>query len=116
MEDDLSRGQFRSFWGLYNEHKQQFTINHGDFENEMRKSIAISIGWSFKSLPADVAVASANVKDAAAFIALLDTTKVQGKATGELLVFNDNDFNVPQPPPDPKKVSSADIARMIKNC
>ena len=113
LEDMLCRGEFADFWAQVEEAKAASKVTVGAaWSKTMQANIAAALRDAFQSVDEAFVKAACNVKDAAALKDLIGAD--QFKAAGGKVQFTQNAFNTPPPPVQPKQLTSAMVARMVK--
>ena len=111
LDDALERGDFASFWAQWPAAKAAVQPPLPGFEDAMRAAMAKSLSMTFASAEATTLAGMLGVANAAEAAKVLGNL---GKLEGSLFVFAANDFNRPKPPPEPRDLTSANIAQVVR--
>jgi hypothetical protein len=111
LDEALERGDFARFWALYPEAKAAVQPALPGFEEAVRSAMVAALSRTFASIDAAKLASMLGATNAA------DAAKAAGnvgKLEGSQFVFAANDFNRPKPPPEPRDLTSANIAQVVR--
>jgi translation initiation factor 3 subunit K len=109
LDDHLERGNFAAFWQAYAALKGTMP-QPPKFDEAMRAGMARFLSLTFASIDGATAARMLNVASPAEAAKLVPGATIDGA----FLVFGANEFNRPKPPPEPRDLTSANIATLVR--